>query len=148
MRDADDVIATAEKKNPPVLNLPPEFWKRHQVLTEIRAAAHARCLWPDAVLGCLLARTAAHFNPRLNVDTGVSEMTSLNLPVATIGAPGVAKSRADELGGKLLPSGEFPATRVGNVGSVEGIAELFMEETAGRRAAHRRPYSVRHLPRS
>jgi hypothetical protein len=128
MRDADDIIAAAEKKNPPVLNLPPAFWKRHPVLAEIRAAAHARWLSADAVLGCLLARTAAHVSPRLNVDTGISETTSLNLPVATIGAPGAAKSMADELGGKLLPSREFPATRVGNVGSGEGIAELFMGE--------------------
>ncbi|WOX21061.1 hypothetical protein [Streptomyces solicathayae] len=109
------------------IQLPEEFWNAHPTLTEIRAAARARFLGPDAVLGALLARMAGYVNPQaVHVDTGVSDTSTLNLLTAAVGPPGASKSESCAFSGQLIPAAHFPYVQLGNVGSGEGIAETYM----------------------
>lgn len=109
------------------IQLPEEFWNAHPTLVDIRTAARARFLGPDAVLGALLARMAGYVNPQaVSVDTGVSDASTLNLLTAAVGPPGASKSESCAFSGQLIPAAHFPYVQLGNVGSGEGIAETYM----------------------
>lgn len=116
----------------PTANLPDEFWAARPVLKTIREAAHAVPASPDAVLGVVLARTAAMLHNQVKFDsTGGDPTGSLNLFVALVGASGAGKSRAEGAAARLIlpPSYlEHPgAFRDGiGLGTGEGIAEAYM----------------------
>ena len=67
----------------------------------IRDAAHARRVAPDALLGAVLARTAASIPPNVMLDLPLR--SGLNFFTALIGESGDGKSKANRVACELLP---------------------------------------------
>lgn len=89
----------------------------------IRDAAHARRVAPDALLGAVLARTAASIPPNVMLDLPLR--SGLNFFTALIGESGDGKSKANRVACELLPdvceNDELP------IGSGEGLIDVYME---------------------
>lgn len=108
--------------------LPEEFWA-HPRLAHLRAAAWSRGRAPTAVLGCALARIAAHLDHRYALPPIVGGIGSLNAGFVLVAPTGAGKSSSDAVAEELL---EFdvvagdPEPRGVPLGSGEGVAEAYM----------------------
>lgn len=112
---------------PPVL--PDRFWESRPVLRQIRNAARARLVAPDALLGAVLARVCVAADWRFVLPPVVGRTGSLNTSIALAGRSGAGKGSVVDESAALLdistshdhPVGEAPA------GSGEGIIRTFFD---------------------
>lgn len=103
--------------------LPAEFWETRDTLRGIRQAAHHRQCSPDALLGAVLARTAA-INAHTIKTPPTPSPVGLTTYVALIGRPGMGKSAAARVAQDLVP---LPASVVEvPSGSGEGLVEVLI----------------------
>jgi energy-coupling factor transporter ATP-binding protein EcfA2 len=110
----------------PSANIDDEFWNARPALTQIRAAAYARTVSPDAVLGAVLSRLAVVVPPKVCLPPIVGAEASLNFLVAVLGPSGAGKSTALRVAEELLPIG-VPRLVLGQpVGTGEGLIERFL----------------------
>ena len=123
----------ARKLDPVTIDLPDQenFWDERAYLKHIRDAAHSRQRSAPAVLGVVLARTAAMVSHRLRLPAIVGSPAGLSLITVVLAPPGVGKSTANAIGSVLLPTHGDVADQL-PIGSGEGFAEVFfgmVEET-------------------
>ena len=127
-------VPEGRKFDPVTIELPEQedFWDERAYLKHIRDAAHSRQRSAPAVLGVVLARTAAMVSHRLRIPAIVGSPAGLSLITVVLAPPGVGKSTANAIGSVLLPVYGDVADQL-PIGSGEGFAEVFfgMVEEAG-----------------
>lgn len=108
--------------------LPEEFWSARPLLEHIRLAAWARGRSAEAVLGVVLARTAADAPYFVRLPTVVGAPTGLSLTVAVTGPPGAGKSSAAAIAYDLIPR-LLLKPEADNVppGSGEGLVDVLFD---------------------
>lgn len=115
----------AETKQPEPstgLNLPDEFWERSQLLRDVRDAAWAQLVSPDAVLGALLVRYSATVHPSVTLPG----RGSLDLFVVCVGHSGAGKSQAAKTARMLFEGADKRGVLLDlPIGSGEGLVEKF-----------------------
>jgi hypothetical protein len=132
----------------PAGGLDDDFWGARAYLKHIRDAAHSRQRSAPAVLGVVLARTAALISHRIRIPAIVGSAAGLSLITIAVAPSGIGKSTANEIGSALLPApvGLDVADQL-PIGSGEGIAESFigiMEEQDGGGKPQKVRRQVRH----
>lgn len=124
--EADPEAAAPTGNAPSALD--DDFWSSRAYLKHIRDAAHSRQRSAPAVLGVVLARTAAMVNHRLRIPPIVGADAGLSLITVVLAPPGVGKSTACHIGGQLLPAplGLDIADQL-PIGTGEGMIEVFFD---------------------
>ena len=110
--------------------LPAEFWQARPSLGQIRDAARARLIAPDALAGAVLARVAQYADYRIVLPAIIGRQGSLNLIVGVAGPSGAGKGSVADESRFLLGEPETAADfRVGEApaGSGEGMVRAFFE---------------------
>jgi hypothetical protein len=104
------------------LNLSDEFWERSQLLRDVRDAAWAQLVSPDAVLGALLVRYSATVHPSVTLPG----RGSLDLFVVCVGHSGAGKSQAAKTA-RMLFEGAYKRGVLLDlpIGSGEGLVEKY-----------------------
>ena len=125
-----------------------EFWGSRPILGEIRQAARARRVGPDAVLLNVLVRFAALVPPNYWLPPLVGSYGSLDLLGCVVGVTGIGKSRAMSCSKDIVPPLDQGVRWDLPLGSGEGIPQAYMvpkvddngkatkEQVVGFRAAH------------
>ena len=106
--------------NPNLPHLPDDFYAEHQHLRQIRRAAQANQVSPDAVLACVLGRTAA----RLPIAATVNG-SPVNYASAIVGSSGSGKSTSNRTARNLIPDVGTDYDGRG-VGSGEGLIQAYL----------------------
>lgn len=106
--------------NPNLPHLPDDFYAEHQHLRQIRRAAQANQVSPDAVLACVLGRTAA----RLPIAATVNG-SPVNYATAIVGSSGSGKSTSNRTARNLIPDVGTDYDGRG-VGSGEGLIQAYL----------------------
>lgn len=116
-----------EAKPAPAAEPPDDtFWNARPYLKHIRDAAHSRQRSADAVLGVVLARTAAMTDHRIRIPAIVGSPAGLSLISMLVGPSGVGKSTTAGIGAELLPVPDgLDMLEDQPLGSGEGMAEIF-----------------------
>ena len=112
------------------------LWSATATLSDIRQAARAQVVGPEALLAVVLARVLAELPPRVMLPPVVGGPASLNLGVALVGRSGGGKSALLTVSRRFLGLlGADQVQRERNVGSGEGMAETFLydEQVVGPR---------------
>lgn len=121
-------LGEAEPPRPtwdPSLFLPEEFWTARPIHEQVRQAAQARRVAPDAVLGSLLTRIAAFSGHRTSIPPLVGTPVGLTLYVGLVGPPESGKSTATKLAKELLPVPDGQDIPDGQpIGTGEGFVEV------------------------
>lgn len=118
-------VRTDLQKLPP--RLPDAFWERLPWLTTIRDIGDAMLVPPDTVLAAVVAR----YGSMLPIGSGfasglVSQVSTLNMFVASIGLSGAGKTTASAAARSMLDETRAPADWIeGCPATGEGIAEAF-----------------------
>jgi hypothetical protein len=107
-------------------NLPDEFWQARPWLTELRAWAHAHAVAADSIYAVVRARLAVLVSPKVRVDTGILTPVPLNLLTVLLGASGIGKTTAANLGRQVIDWGLRVDVLEATLGSGEGIAEAYL----------------------
>lgn len=110
--------------------LPDHFWKARPVLAQIRQAAHARLVAPDAVFASILARVAAITPHTVELPPLVGKAMGLTFYALVVGAPSTGKSTAAGVAAELLPVPPGRRSEVLDllpVGSGEGFVDILFE---------------------
>jgi hypothetical protein len=126
------ITAETAKPEPSTgLNLSDEFWERSQLLRDVRDAAWAQLVSPDAVLGALLVRYSATVHPSITLPG----RGSLDLFVVCVGHSGAGKSQAAKTARMLFEGADKRGVLLDlPIGSGEGLVEKYFrfEDEEGR----------------
>ena len=106
--------------NPNLPHLPDDFYDEHQHLRQIRRAAHANQVSPDAVLSCVIGRVAT----RIPITATVNG-SSVNYATAIVGQSGSGKSTSNRTARHLIPDIGTDYDGRG-VGSGEGLVQAYL----------------------
>lgn len=117
------ITAETTKPEPSTgLNLSDEFWERSQLLRDVRDAAWAQLVSPDAVLGALLVRYSATVHPSVTLPG----RGSLDLFVVCVGHSGAGKSQAAKTARMLFEGADKRGVLLDlPIGSGEGLVEKY-----------------------
>lgn len=128
-----DTGSETERGAPEGLNLAPEFWEARPLLGQIRDAAQARLVSPDALLVNALARSAALIPPSLKLPPIIGTEATFDFLGCVVAETSGGKSIASGVGRDLLPDPGLtlhPDERKYMfdmpIGSGEGISQAFM----------------------
>ena len=111
---------------PSVRHLPEEFWNARPVLGQIRQAARARMVGPDATLLNVLIRYAATIPPGYKLPPIVGGYGTLDLLGCVVGKTSSGKSKTMSCARDLLPGVDKDIRWDLPLGSGEGISQAFM----------------------
>jgi hypothetical protein len=124
---ATPLESTHEQPELPNAHLPEQFWTARPELAHIRAAAHARAVSADAMLGVVLARAAVNVPPWFTLPNPIGSGGTLDLAVGLIGPSGVGKSQAFRGGEELLPFRDDRLLVLSIGSSGEGPIEAYLD---------------------
>lgn len=114
--------------------LPEDFWSARPVFGQIRAAARARLVGPDALLLNVLCRWATLIPPTYRLPAVVGSAGTFDLITCVVAETGVGKSAAQNASSDLVQSRLTDDGLVSfdiPLGSGEGIPQWFMVDEVG-----------------
>jgi hypothetical protein len=121
-------------------NLPDEFWEARPWLKALRAWAHAHAVAADSIYAVVRARFAVLVSPNVRVDTGILTPVPLNVLTVLLGASGIGKTTAANLGAQVASWGVRIDVREVTLGSGEGMAEAYLDPAPSKGAPRPQPY--------
>jgi hypothetical protein len=111
-----------------------EFWSQTDELTHVHAFARSRAASPYATLGKVLRRAVGCIEPYVVLPPTIGGQVSLNLFTASVGASGVGKDIANDVGDDAVTFGyrlggdafvPHPDAYRAHPGTGEGLARIF-----------------------
>lgn len=115
------------------LNLPDEFWDERPILGQIRQAAQARLVSPDALLIAVLARHAALVPPTIKLPAVIGSEATFDFLGCIVAETSGGKSISVGVARDLVPDPQLSLHEEDRtimldrpIGSGEGVAQAFM----------------------